>query len=723
MRSLARLGFRSDLAVVAVLIAAIMLMIVPMPTVAVDTLLAFNLGASVLLLMVAFYLQSPVQFSTLPAVILLATVFRLSLSIAITRLVLLQADAGEIIRTFGEFVVAGNIMVGLVIFLIITIVQFIVITKGAERIAEVAARFSLDAMPGKQMAIDADLRSGEIDQAAGRQRRRALEQESQLYGAMDGAMKFVKGDAIAGLVIIVINLVGGLAVGVLQHGMSFAQAGQTYSILTIGDGLVAQIPALIVSITAGTVVTRVAGGDADSLGGEIALQLGKDSRALWLAAAIAAMIGFIPGFPTVIFLAIAVGLGFLARAASHRRIAIDRQDASPTPAVPPPAARVQMVVSHALAAEFTTERLQGATVRAGAALARELGIPVPVADVHEAALADRGFRIDLDGVPLADGEIPPDGLLLRDDPENAELAGVAVTHGRPLPGLAEPVWIPTTQRLAASGAGLGFTEPADVLGQSMAATLRRHSSQIMGIQEARQILSAGEVQWGELVREVQRVVPLQRMADLFRRLLEEGLSLRNLRGVLESLLEHAAREQDPALLAETVRAGMRRQICHAYADKLGVIGAFIVDAEAENLLRNAIQQSGGGSRFNLAEGAMTALVERVRAEVAGSRGPGPVVLTALDLRRHLRGLLANNGVHTPVLSFYDLLPEFTVQPLGTIRLSAAAEPTTGATAERPAGGTVAERAVAAAAERNAPERSVMEPRAELPQPPVIGRAA
>jgi type III secretion protein V len=268
-RFLGSLGFRSDLAVVAVLIAAIMLMIVPMPTVAVDTLLAFNLGASVLLLMVAFYLQSPVQFSTLPAVILIATVFRLSLSIAITRLVPVQADAGEIIRTFGEFVVAGNIMVGLVIFLIITIVQFIVITKGAERIAEVAARFTLDAMPGKQMAIDADLRSGEIDQPTGRQRRRALEQESQLYGAMDGAMKFVKGDAVAGLVIIVINLVGGLVVGVMQHGMSFAQAGHTYSILTVGDGLVAQIPALFVSITAGTVVTRVAGGDADSLGGEI----------------------------------------------------------------------------------------------------------------------------------------------------------------------------------------------------------------------------------------------------------------------------------------------------------------------------------------------------------------------------------------------------------------------------------------------------------------------
>jgi type III secretion protein V len=242
---------------------------------------------------------------------------------------------------------------------------------------------------------------------------------------------------------------------------------------------------------------------------------------------------------------------------------------------------------------------------------------------------------------------------------------------------------------------IGFAEPAEVVGQSMAHALRRHASQIIGIQEARQILSAAEHQWGELVREVQRVVPLQRMADLFRRLLDEGLSLRNLRGLLESVLEHAPREQDPAALAETVRAGMRRQICHAYADTLGVIGAFIVDAEAEALLRSAVQQAGGGSRLNLAEGAIAALVERVRVEVGASRGPGPVVLTAMDLRRHLRGLLVNNGVEAAVLSFHDLLPDYTVQPLGTIRLSG------GATAQV----------------------NTAEPRAELPQPRPAERAA
>ncbi len=665
------LAFRSDLAVVAVLVAAIMLMIVPMPTVVVDVLLAFNLGVSVLLLMVAFYLRTPLQFSTLPAVILIATVFRLALSIAITRLVLVQADAGEIIRTFGEYVVAGNILVGLVIFLIITVVQFIVITKGAERIAEVAARFTLDAMPGKQMAIDADLRSGDIDQVTGRQRRKALEQESQLYGAMDGAMKFVKGDAIAGLVIIVINLVGGLIVGVLQHGMSFADAGRTYSILTVGDGLVAQIPALFVSITSGTVVTRVAGGDADSLGAEIAQQLGNDSRALWAAAAIALMIGFIPGFPTVIFLAIAVGLGVLARAATRRRAAA-MEEALPKPEAPPPPSRVQLVLSRALTTEFPRDRLQRVMARAATTLAGELGLPVPAADITESHLTERGFRIDLDGVPLAEGVLPTDSLLLRDDVENATLADVPTFSAAALPGIDEPLWISADRREQLIASGVGFMESLDVLAQAMANALRRYAAQLVGVQETRQILAAGELQWGELVREVQRIVPLQRSADLFRRLLDEGLSLRNLRGVLESILEHAPREQDPAMLAEMVRAGMRRHICYAYADKLRVIGAYIVDAEAEALLRSAIQQVGNNAHLDLTEGTTAALVERVRAEVSASRGPGPVVLTASDLRRHLRALLTNNGVYTPVLSFHDLLADFTVQPLGTIRLTSSA---------------------------------------------------
>ncbi len=667
---LRKLAMRSDLGVVFLLLVTMLLMIVPLPTGIVDALIAGNMGLSVLLLMTAFYLRSPAEFSTLPAVILIATMFRLSLSIAVTRLVLTQADAGDIIRTFGDFVVSGNILVGLVIFLIITVVQFIVITKGTERIAEVGARFTLDAMPGKQMAIDADLRSGEIDQATGRARRRALEQESQLYGAMDGAMKFVKGDAIAGLIIIVINLVGGLIVGVMQHGMSFGEAGQTYTILTVGDGLVAQIPALFVSITAGTIVTRVAGGDADSLGGEIAAQLGQNGRALWLAAGVCAGLGLIPGFPTLIFLAIGVALALLARSAG-RRGALKAERDAPRPAVPAPPARVQIFLSPALMAELSAPRVLAAIARASATLARALGVPVPAAELQEHRLQDRAFRIELDGVPLAEGEIPPAALLLRDDTDYAELAGVALIPGRPLPGTGgQTFWAAETHRATLQANGVGFADAAEAIALCVTATLRRHAAQLIGIQEAKQILSAAEHQWGELVREAQRVIPAPRLADLFRRLLDEQLDLRNLRGLLECVLEHAGREQDPASFAETVRASMRRQICHAYADPLRVIAAFIVDAEAEDLLRGAIAQAGAGGQINMADGTICALIDRVRAEVGASRGPGPVVLTALDVRRQLRALLANSGVHAPVLSFHDLVAEYTVQALGTIRLGA-----------------------------------------------------
>jgi type III secretion protein V len=665
---LGRIRLQSDLGVVAVLVATILLMIVPLPTPLVDLLLAFNLSISVLLLMVAIYLQSPVQFSTLPAVILIATVFRLSLSIAVTRLILLQADAGAIISTFGDFVVSGSIAVGLVIFLIITIVQFIVITKGAERIAEVAARFTLDALPGKQMAIDADVRAGELDQHAARMRRRDLERESQLYGAMDGAMKFVKGDAIAGLVIICVNLIGGLAVGTLQNGMSLAEAAHTYSILTVGDGLMAQIPALFVSITAGAVVTRVSGGEADSLGAEITQQLGKNPRALWLAAVIAALLGCIPGFPTLIFLATAGGIGLMAhRAGRRQRAAAEAKPArSAPPALP---ARVQLHLDAPLAAQLGAERLTMSIARHSATLGKELGVPVPSAEVISTASSDGLMRLELDGVPIAEAEIPPDRLLLRDDAENAELAGAVVEPGRPLPGRDVTLWVPSSQRQVLVSNGIGFLDPVDALAQCVPAALRRHASRLMGVQETRQLLTGAEAHWGELVREALRVAPVQRLADLFRRLLDEGLTLRNLRGVLESVLEHGAREQDPVMLAEAVRAGMRRQICHAYADPLRVIGAFIVDAGAEAVLRSAVQQAGNSAHLPLAEGTATMLVERVRAEVTGARGPGPVVLTAMDVRRHLRALLHNNGIHTPVLSFHDLLPEFTVQPLGTIRLS------------------------------------------------------
>jgi len=309
-RGLNVLGRRQDLVVVVLLVTAILMMILPLPTWLVDGLIGVNMASAVLLLMMALYLKNPLDFSTLPSIILITTIFRLALSITTTRLILLQADAGDIVETFGNFVIAGELIVGLVVFLIITIVQFVVITKGSERVAEVAARFTLDALPGKQMSIDADLRNGDIEQHEARSRRSVLERESQFFGAMDGAMKFVKGDAIAGLIIVAVNLIGGISIGMFRKGMSAGEAVDVYSLLTVGDGLAAQLPALFVSLAAGSVITRVAADDTENLGTDITRQMVSSSLALRVAAAILLIMMFIPGFPWPVFLLI--GLIFLA---------------------------------------------------------------------------------------------------------------------------------------------------------------------------------------------------------------------------------------------------------------------------------------------------------------------------------------------------------------------------------------------------------------------------
>ncbi|WP_338664503.1 type III secretion system export apparatus subunit SctV [Pararoseomonas sp. SCSIO 73927] len=685
-RLLARLPYRSDLAVAALMVATILLMIIPLPTILVDMLLSLSLGSAVLLLMVGFYLRSPVEFSTLPAVILITTVFRLALAIATTRLILLQADAGEIVRVFGEFVVGGNIVVGLVVFLIITVVQFVVITKGSERVAEVAARFTLDAMPGKQMAIDADLRAGDIDQPEARRRRSALERESQLFGAMDGAMKFVKGDAIAGLVIIVVNLIGGLAVGTTQHGMSLGQAAHTFSILTVGDGLVSQIPALFVSITAGIVVTRVAGGEnstADSLGGEITGQLLAEPRALWLAAVVAFLLGLIPGFPMIILFALAAGLFLLGTAAARRRrgeaerveearAAAAAPDAESAVDAPVPPGRVRLLLAPALLESIPAPRLRAALAAAGAAAASATGAPVPgVSPQPEEGLPEGGFRLEVDTVPIAEGVLPPDSVLLRDEPENAALAGVPLAEGAELPGLPRPLWAGREHLPALVSTGIGHAEPPEILAEIAGRALRRHAAQFVGLQEARAMIGHLEGSYGDLVREALRAVPLQRAAEVMRRLLEEGVSVRNMRGLLEGFVEHGDRESDAAGLAEASRAGLRRQICHAHVDRDRVIPAFVMDAGSEETVRASVRHTPAGTFLALPEGMAAALAERLRAELVSSNGPQPVILCALDIRRHIRSLLVNNGVDVSVLSFQDLSPEFTVQPLGSVRLHGA----------------------------------------------------
>src|SRR5215469_14605857 len=442
-RLLAFVSRRTDLVVGMLVLVAVVMMIIPLPTPLVDVLITANIAGSMLILLTALYVTRPIEFSSMPSVILVATLFRLAITITTARLVLLQADAGEIVNAFGSFVIGGNIAVGLVMFLIITVAQFLVITKGSERVAEVAARFTLDALPGKQISIDSDLRNGDINQAEARRLRRGLERESHLYGAMDGAAKFVKGDAIVSLVVVLVNLLGGLAVGTLQHGMSLVAATETYSRLTVGDGLVAQIPALLVSVAAGTLVTRVASEEQGDLGTDIVRQLVNNAKVLGLAGAVMIGLAFIPGFPAPAFLVLAAcfvagaywvhrhrapagdrgaALGANGRAAEPKKVGSSDKPAEvgkvagAEPQRLRPRARVITWVGRALADAVLAPSFENATARVRQQLLGDLGVVVPPVQlcIDEGSEA-QCFHIDLEGVPVAEGEIPADCLLVESD--------------------------------------------------------------------------------------------------------------------------------------------------------------------------------------------------------------------------------------------------------------------------------------------------------------------
>ena len=679
---LRRLPASPDIAVALVVILAIAMMILPMPHVVVDTLIAFNLGFAVLLLMVALYVLSPLEFSSLPGIILISTVFRLAITITTARLILAEGDAGDIIRTFGEFVISGNLIVGFVVFLIITLVQFIVIAKGAERVAEVGARFTLDALPGKQMAIDAELRNGDIDQAQARARRSTLERESQLYGAMDGAMKFVKGDAIAGLVVIAVNMIGGLAIGTLTRGMSLGQALHEYTLLSIGDALISQIPALLLSLTAGTIVTRVTGGRDIALGRDIAEQLVSDPRALRLAAAVLLGMAAIPGFPAPIFLILALvfaagSFRLKARPDPAAVKAAEEEEAEPAratkPALPAEVVPVMLNLAPGLVESLDAEALAKSIARIRSAVSSDLGVLIPeVGATVDPMLAEGEFRLDVEGVPVETGHVRPDQLVLDDDVANLELAGIPFTREE---GTGAPVWIAVEHGAALDEAGIGHLDAAGIVGARVRATLMRHTGRFVGIQETRALLARMETGYGDLVKEVLRSVPVPRIAEVLRRLLDEGIPMRNTRILLESLAEWGEREQNVMLLTEYVRSGLKRQICHRHANAHKVVAAYVLERETEETIRRAVRDTAVGPYLVLEERASEALLSQMRRvqESAGSRtgeeAGRPVLLASMDIRRFVRGFLFRNGVEIAVLSYQDLADEFTVQPVGSINLS------------------------------------------------------
>jgi type III secretion protein V len=679
---------RSDVIVATFLLLAVIMMIVPLPTFLVDILIGTNIAISLLILVVAFYISHPVQFSSLPPVVLLATLFRVAISISTTRLILLDADAGRIVQAFGEFVISGNLVVGLVVFLIIAIVQFVVITKGAERVAEVAARFTLDAMPGKQMSIDNDLRNGDINQEEARARRRQLERESHLYGAMDGAMKFVKGDAIATIVIVIVNLVGGLLIGMLQAGMSFGQAAQVYSLLTVGDGLIAQIPALIVAVASGTVVTRVSSEHNHDLGTEISSQLFADPRVLGLASVILFGVAFIPGFPTVVFLGLSAMLGVGAFLLHRRRtmpagesqfellpnMREEVQDAAAT-AVASKGSRYGMTtwVGPELAADVPPAQFRLLADRARQEFYNDLGVAPPAVELRVDPSAEaHAFRIDLEGVPVIDGAIPAGHVLVLDEAVHLDLLSVPYVTGKPLPRRRQTVWVEQSHESELARAGISSAHAAQALVDCLAQTLRRYAAQFIGIQETRELLAGMEGQYSELVKEAVQVTPIQRISDVLRRLVEEDVPIRNLRSILEAIAEWGTREQDPVMLAEYVRSNLARQICHRHAEMNRVISAYVLARNVEEAVRAAVRRTAVGTYLSMPDETARLIVGQIRnaLEQADDKAKS-TVLASMDVRRHVRNLLVRNDVLLPVMSYQELAPEFSVQSLASINLALA----------------------------------------------------
>lgn len=707
---IARAPGSPDLMIALVLVLTVAMMILPMPLLLVDLLIGFNLGFAVLLLMVSLYVLSPLEFSTLPGIILLSTVFRLALTITTTRLILTQADAGDIVRTFGEFVIAGSVLVGLVVFLIITVVQFIVIAKGAERVAEVGARFILDALPGKQMAIDAELRNGDIDQPEARRRRGRLERESQLYGAMDGAMKFVKGDAIASILVILVNLIGGMIVGSLKHGMTIGTAAETYALLSVGDGLVAQIPSLFVSVAAGVLVTRVSS-DSD-MGTEIAGQLFVEPRALVMGSVILVGMAFVPGFPAGAFLILAAilgGAGFLtarrkaASEAAARNAPVKRaagatagttaQPSQVGSAAPdsaklagPPASDAAIVVwiSSELASAVPPEGFAELTNQARAELLSDLGIEIPsIALEVDPTLAQDRFRIDLEGTPVIEGTVPPQGLLVDDEPAHLELLEIPYRQELPLINYRPALWVERSHAETLLQAGVAFALPAQILARCLIQMLYRRAGSFVGIQETRKLLTKIQANYADLVKEAEKIAPLQKLAEILRRLVDENVPVRNMRAILEAVVEWGQREQNVVLLVEYVRVALGRQICFRCADRDRVIAAYMLERSVEDMLRSAQRQTAAGTYMNLTEEATQPLINEIaRALAEAAPDAKPVVLTSMDVRRVTRHLLTRSNIYVPVMSYQELAPEFNVQPLGSLTKGDQAENSIGESAER-----------------------------------------
>jgi len=677
----------SDILFAFILVTVVVMFIIPLPTIVLDIFITCNIAFALTVLLVSIYTGEPLEFSVFPSLLLFATLFRLALNVSTTRLILGQADAGRMIFAFGDFVVGGNYIVGFIIFLILVVIQFIVITKGAERVAEVAARFTLDAMPGKQMSIDVDLNSGLINEEEARQERKKIRQEADFYGAMDGASKFVKGDAIAGIVITLINIVAGLVIGVIQQGMVLEEALQTYALLTVGDGLVSQIPALLIATSTGMVVTRAAG--EGNLGQDLSLQMLSQPKALLVVASILFLLGMsrgLPTFPLFILSAVVGSMYFIFKTEKDKKEELEEE--AEEEFEPPSQPTLQkedykeLIRVDPVEMEFGYNLLplvlpeQGGDFLERITLIRrqvatELGMIIPPVRVLDNMQIDPNtYSIKLKGMEVASFQIMPNHFLAMDSGNvEKEMKGVEVAE--PAFGLPA-LWIPEDKQEEAEIAGYTVVDPPSIMSTHLTEVLKEHGAELLGRREVKEIIETLKEDYSAVVNElIPDHMTLGEIQKVLQFLLEEEVSIRDQVTILETLADWAGQTKDPVVLTEYVRQALQRHISRKYQEN-GVMQALTLTPELEAELAESLQQSENGSFLNLDPGKARGILDAVvgKFNEARNQDKQPIILTNPILRFHLKRLLdrGQSKNQIPVLSYNEIDPGIEVRSVGVIRV-------------------------------------------------------
>ena len=690
LASLLKAGRHNDLIVGLAIFGVLFILLIPLPPWLLDILFAINITTAIFVLMMTLYTTHPLEFSVFPSLLLILTLFRLSLNVSSTRLILQEAAAGQIINAFGNFVAGGNPVIGVIVFLILVVIQFVVITKGATRVSEVAARFTLDAMPGKQMSIDADLNAGLISEEQARVARKNISSEADFYGSMDGASKFVRGDAIAAVIITLINILGGFAIGMLQHGMALREALRTYTILTIGDGLVSQVPALIISTAAGIVVTRSTAGETD-LGSDLAGQMLAQTRAIWVVSGIMLLMGLIPGMPTRPFLALAGTTGIIAYASKAFReggrfanlpmLQLEREEGEEI--IEKTEERVEELLhvdlmSIMVGYDFVPyvdrssknnlfDQIESIRRR----FAQDMGFIVPLIHIKDSIkLEHNAYSILIKGIEVARGKLMINKFLAVDyTGASKELNGIRVQE--PVFGLTA-FWISEDKKLEAEEVGYMVIEPLTVLSTHITEVIKTHAHELLERQTVQRLLDNVQEEHplvlNELVPDILSVGTIQKVLQ---NLLREGVSIRDLVTILETLADKGQQIKNSDMLTEYVRQSLARQICNQLADEDRTMLVFTLDDSLESEIAKAIQSTEQGEYLAIAPDSAQQIVQAVSdtLQSTGSMEELPIILCDAEIRPHLQKLLTRFLPNISVLSYNEIASEVKIKSLDVIGLT------------------------------------------------------